>query len=88
VSRRAPRGQNSRNFHHTESEAEEAAVRVEVNPNVCEGHGLCNTTAPEVYDLDEEGYCLIHTPDVPPELESKAVEGAYACPVSAITVTS
>jgi len=63
-------------------------VRVEVNPNVCEGHGQCNAVAPEVYDLDDGGYCLIRNPDVPPELESHAVAGAQACPVSAITVTT
>lgn len=62
-------------------------MRVEVNPSVCEGHGQCNAVAPEVYDLDEGGYCLIRNPDVPADLESQAVEGAHACPVLAITVT-
>ncbi|MGH4014258.1 MAG: ferredoxin [Pseudonocardiaceae bacterium] len=62
-------------------------MRVEVDPNICEGHGQCNATAPEVYDLDEGGYCLIRTPEVPPHLESLAEEGAQACPVYAITVT-
>jgi ferredoxin len=62
-------------------------VRVEVNPSICEGHGQCNAVAPEVYDLDDGGYCLIHKPEVPPELESQAEEGALACPVQAITVT-
>jgi len=62
-------------------------VRVEVNPNMCEGHGQCNAVAPQVYDLDEEGYCVIRNPEVPPDLESEAEAGALACPVQAITVT-
>jgi ferredoxin len=62
-------------------------VRVEVNMNICEGHGQCNAVAPEVYDLDDGGYCLIHTPEVPSDLESEAQAGARACPVQAITVT-
>ncbi|MDQ4103911.1 MAG: ferredoxin [Actinomycetota bacterium] len=62
-------------------------MRVEVNPSICEGHGECNAVAPEIYDLDEGGYCVIHNPDVPPDLESLAEEGALACPVYAITVT-
>ncbi|MGQ0778188.1 MAG: ferredoxin [Pseudonocardiales bacterium] len=61
-------------------------MRVEVDPNICEGHGQCNAVAPQVYDLDEGGYCLIHNSDVPLELESAAEAGAMACPVYAITV--
>ncbi|MGH3974613.1 MAG: ferredoxin [Pseudonocardiaceae bacterium] len=70
-----------------EIEAEEDAMRVEVDPNICEGHGQCNAVAPEIYDLDDDGYCLIHNPDVAPELAAQAEEGALACPVQAITVT-
>lgn len=62
-------------------------MRVEVNPNICEGHGQCNAVAPEIYDLDEGGYCLINNPEVPPDLESQAEQGALACPVQAITIT-
>ncbi len=65
----------------------EDAVRVEVNPNICEGHGQCNAVAPEIYDLDEGGYCLINNPEVPADAESQAEQGALACPVQAITVT-
>lgn len=61
-------------------------MRVEVDSHTCEGHGQCNAVAPEVYDLDEGGYCVIRNPEVPAELESVAEEGALACPVYAITV--
>jgi ferredoxin len=62
-------------------------VRVEVDPNICEGHGQCNAVAPDIYDLDDGGYCLIRSSEVPPDLESQAEAGAQACPVQAITVT-
>lgn len=62
-------------------------MRVEVNPNICEGHGQCNAVAPQVYDLDEGGYCLIRNSEVPLELAPAAEAGATACPVHAITVT-
>jgi ferredoxin len=62
-------------------------MHVEVDPNICEGHGQCNAVAPEVYDLDDDGYCLIRNAEVPPDLESQAEAGASACPVQAITVT-
>lgn len=61
-------------------------MRVEVDPNICEAHGQCNVIAPEVYDLDDAGYCLIHQPEVPRHLEGPARGGAIACPVRAITV--
>lgn len=61
-------------------------MRVEVDPDVCAGHGQCNAVAPQVYDLDEGGYCLIRNSEVPTELELAAEEGAMACPVYAITV--
>lgn len=61
-------------------------MRVTVDPDICEGHGQCNVVAPDVYDLDDDGYCLIRTPDVPSRLEAQAEEGALACPVMAITV--
>ncbi|HEX4101008.1 MAG TPA: ferredoxin [Pseudonocardiaceae bacterium] len=62
-------------------------MRVEVNPDICEGHGQCNAVAPAIYDLNEDGYCLVNSPEVPPDLESQAEHGALACPVQAITTT-
>lgn len=62
-------------------------MRVEVDPKVCEGHGQCNAVAPEVYDLDDDGYSVVLVPEPGPELEGAAREGAASCPVQAITVT-
>lgn len=62
-------------------------MRVEVDSNVCEGHGQCNAVAPEVYDLDDGGYAVVRNPEVPADEESNAELGAQACPVQAITVT-
>lgn len=61
-------------------------MRVEVDPNLCEGHGQCNAVAPQIYDLDDSGYCLIRNPEVSREEQSAAEQGALACPVLAITV--
>jgi ferredoxin len=58
----------------------------EVNPTMCEGHGQCNAVAPEVYDLDDGGYCVINSSEVPRDLESQAEQGALACPMLAITI--
>lgn len=62
-------------------------MRVEVDLTMCEGHGQCNAVAPEIYDLDEGGNCLINNSEVPRDLESQAEQGALACPMLAITIT-
>lgn len=61
-------------------------MRVEVDPTICEGHGQCQAVAPEVYELDDDGYCLIPNSEIAPDLEAQAEQGALACPVRAITV--
>jgi ferredoxin len=61
-------------------------VRIEVDPDVCTGHGRCYSLAPEVYEPDDEGYCATRSLDVPPELEQQARLGAMNCPERAITV--
>ena len=52
----------------------------------CTGHGRCYTLAPEVYEPDDEGYCVILSEAVPVELADKARLGARNCPEDAITV--
>ncbi|MFD2396287.1 ferredoxin [Prauserella oleivorans] len=51
-------------------------MKVRADENRCQGHGLCNMTAPDVFDLsDEDGHVVIRTPEVPPELHDDAVRG-------------
>jgi ferredoxin len=61
-------------------------VRIEVDPNVCTGHGRCYSLAPEVYEPDDDGYCATRSLEVPPELEQQARVGVANCPERAITV--
>ena len=61
-------------------------MKVIVDSEMCQGHGRCNALAPEVFPLDEVGYCAITELDVPPELEAAARTGAGACPERAITI--
>jgi len=62
-------------------------VKAEVNPGLCLGHGQCNANAPAVFDLDDDGYCVVTEPSVPVELQASARAGAEACPVQAITLS-
>jgi ferredoxin len=62
-------------------------MKVTVDRDLCSGHAMCAAAGPDVYVLDEFGYCSLApgTP-VPPEHESQALAGARACPERAIAV--
>lgn len=62
-------------------------MQVDVDFNKCQSNGLCVLMAPEVFDLDDNGYLQFDAN--PDESLRPAVEDAVAsCPVSAITLTS
>ncbi|GAA2130636.1 ferredoxin [Actinomadura napierensis] len=61
-------------------------MKIETNRAACEGHGLCEQTAPDIYALDEQGYVYVRVPEIPPGLEASAEAGARVCPVAALQV--
>jgi ferredoxin len=61
-------------------------MRVEVDRTMCSGHARCNAYAPEVFELDDDGMCLIPNPVVAPDLEGQARLGEQSCPERAIAV--
>jgi ferredoxin len=69
------------------NDPEETLVHVVVDIVRCTGHARCFAVAPDVYDLDDDGYCRIPAPEVAPDLEPQARDGAAACPELAITAT-
>ncbi len=60
-------------------------MRIDVTHDRCEGHGLCELTAPEIYRLDEEGMVEMLFDEIPDALRTKAEAGARVCPVAALT---
>ena len=62
-------------------------TRVAVDADRCTGHGRCYTLAPDVFDADEVGHCVVLVEDVSGELEAQAVTGEQNCPEQAITLS-
>lgn len=62
------------------------SAHIEVEIDRCEGHGLCEQVAPEIYQLDHEGELVLLTESVSADLVTKAEAGARVCPVAAIRV--
>lgn len=68
--------------------ATDATMRVHVDPDTCQGHARCYALAPELFDVDDEGYSHeIGDGIVRPELIEKARLAVANCPEEAITLT-
>ena len=61
-------------------------LRLEVNPIACSGHGLCADLLPELIELDEWGFPMIHD-RVPQSLAGHARRAVSACPALALKLT-
>ncbi|HEY2207069.1 MAG TPA: ferredoxin [Pseudonocardia sp.] len=61
-------------------------MKYRVDEALCCGHGQCHAVAPDVFDLDDDGFNTAagRTADVDPALEGAAREGADGCPEQAI----
>jgi ferredoxin len=60
-------------------------MKVEVDSTLCQGHARCYEICPDVFDLDDAGFAVVRTPDVPPGLESDGLGAAGNCPEGAIS---
>lgn len=60
-------------------------VEIVINRQLCEGHGLCELTAPQIYVLDDEGQAVLRQP-IDDTLVAAAEAGARVCPVAAIGI--
>ena len=62
-------------------------MRIQFDRSACHGHNRCYLLAPELFDVDDEGYAVLRVEgDVPAELESKAQLCVDNCPEYAITL--
>ena len=61
-------------------------MKIVLDESACVGHGRCYALAPEVFEPDDYGHCLLRHDVVPAELEEQARTGAQACPEDALTV--
>jgi ferredoxin len=64
----------------------EEPMKIELMEGKCVGHARCAAVAPEVYELDDNGYLTPGLKDVPAGQEAAASRGARACPERAILV--
>jgi ferredoxin len=62
-------------------------MKVIVDTELCEAHGDCVVSAPEVFDLDDDDNVVtVLDPNPPDDLREKVDEAVLMCPTSAISV--
>ena len=63
-------------------------MKITYNREACQGHNRCYMLAPELFDVDDEGYAILLVEgDVPDELMEKAQLTVDNCPEYAIELT-
>ena len=61
-------------------------MKVQVDHDLCEGHGKCAMAAPEVFDFREsEDQSYVKLDEVPAELKEKVDRAIRLCPRQAIS---
>jgi ferredoxin len=63
-------------------------MKIKVDRERCFGHAMCVARAPQVYKIDDDGYCISDGEHVPEKLEQQARRGADACPEGCITLVT
>ncbi len=61
-------------------------IKVVVDMDVCQNHGQCVFSAPQVFELDDDGDLVQLQAEVGDDLRDAVEEAADVCPVQAITI--
>jgi len=61
-------------------------ARFELDRNRCEGHGMCVSVAPDIFELTDDGELQILATAVSVDRVAQARTAADACPVRALQI--
>ena len=61
-------------------------MKVKVDVANCVGHARCAAVAPEVYDLDDNGFNVTVEKEIDESLRAQAIRGMRACPERVISI--
>ena len=61
-------------------------MKIIVDLELCQGHGQCEDSAPEVFRVNDAGLVDILNDSPGEELRAQVEEAARRCPVEAITI--
>jgi sterol 14-demethylase len=81
-----PRGLDKREDGPREGDAD-AAFRVAVDHDLCQGHAVCASEAPEVFSVSKKGDLTILDPTPPADQLPKVEMAVKHCPTRALSIT-
>lgn len=61
-------------------------MRIVVDRDLCQGHGVCESEAPEVFAVPKHGQVEIKDGTPPEELRAKVALAVKYCPTHALTI--
>lgn len=61
-------------------------MKVSVDQGLCQGHGQCVESAPEVFEVRDDGFAHVLREIDSAQVEGKVREAAGRCPVEAIVI--
>ena len=62
-------------------------MKLVVDPDVCQGYGLCHDEAPELIELDDSGFATgLGDGEVPENLVAVAEKAVSMCPARALSL--
>lgn len=61
-------------------------MRVRLERSRCAGHAQCYAVAPDLFPIDDEGYCVLEGRTLQHLDEALARAGVAACPESALVI--
>jgi ferredoxin len=61
-------------------------MRIVVDWDRCTGMGMCESLAPDVFEVDDDGSLILHAEQVPDGMEGDVREAIAACPTEALSL--
>jgi ferredoxin len=61
-------------------------MHIRLDAERCQGHGRCYVLAPDLFDADDYGHCVLLVDEVPAGREDDARTGVENCPEQALAL--
>lgn len=61
-------------------------MKITVDFDVCQSHGLCTDAAPEIFEIRDDGFLYILNENPPESLRGKVQKAQRECPTGAIKI--
>ena len=61
-------------------------MRIVLDDDACTGHGRCYALAPDIFDADDQGHCVIKVDDIPEDQQAAARVAVANCPEVALSI--